>query len=91
MINSPAPPPPPARFLGPDPPFWTNATFVSFSFPDFDSPEGSGPMRYRWAIGSSRMAWDVLGWQPFKGSTSVQPVQVGGLMESTWLLKWVGS
>lgn len=71
------------RFLSPEPPFWTNATSVTFSFSDFDSPSNSGPMQYRWAISSTRWGRDVLDWVPFEGFSSMQAVQVR-------LFVWVG-
>ena len=57
---------------------------MAFSFSDFDSPSNSGPMKYRWAIGSSRGGRDVLDWLDFQGATSVQPVQV-----TAWHAGWL--
>lgn len=110
------------RILEPDPPFFTNATGVSFAFSSFTAPSeccfnvwpscassapssssavarphawrglppthrlpsppclsrtvGGGPVRYRWAIGTTRWGRDVHDWVDWEGTNSTREVAV---------------
>lgn len=62
---------PSCRVQGPEPPYWTNASAITFSFPDFPSIEGGEPASYHWSVGTQPGAADVLPWRPFAGNKTV--------------------
>ena len=60
----------------PDPAYWTDATKISFSFPDFPSTEGGVPASYEWRLGTSPGDGDVSDWRPFTGKNVTQSAEV---------------
>lgn len=69
------------RILRPDPPYFTNATTLSFAFTTFSSLSDNGtifggPIDYRWAIGTTRWGRDVLDWVKFAGTNATEAVEL---------------
>ncbi|KAL4419982.1 hypothetical protein ABPG75_007080 [Micractinium tetrahymenae] len=76
------------RILQPDPPYFTNATGVSFSFSPFRSPLGGGKVRYRWAIGTTRWGRDVIDWVTFDGANTTQETPSGNVTKRVFFVDW---
>lgn len=45
-------------------------------WPALPAAVGGGPVRYRWALGTTRWGRDVLDWQDLAGTNSTQNVTV---------------
>ena len=60
----------------PDPPYWTDATRISFSFPEFPSIEGGTPTTYVWRLGTTPGGGEVTSWAPFSGRNVTQTAEL---------------
>lgn len=70
----------------PDPPWWTDPTKATFSFPEFPSIEGGVPAMYQWRLGTQPGLGDVTDWTPFTGKNATQSAEVQGKGETSGTL-----
>jgi class 3 adenylate cyclase len=56
--------------------FWTDSNKITFSFPDFPSPEGGVPAIYSWRLGTEPGAGDISDWQLFTGKNVTQTAEL---------------
>ena len=70
------------QVLAPAPPYWTSASSLAIAFGGFASPANwTGVLQYRWAVGSTQWARDVVDWVDVLGASNItQTVQVGMLL-----------
>lgn len=60
---------------GPNPPYWTDNTNITFSFSDFPSMQGAANASYTWRLGTSPGAGDIIDWSPFRGRNFTQAAE----------------
>jgi class 3 adenylate cyclase len=58
-------------FVGPDPPYWTNATTIAFSFTQFSNiDDEGGVIKYDWQLGTIAGIGNLISWTPYQGFTA---------------------